>query len=179
MRFPPKKRSNRCALYYFNPIFNRSWSPLKNLSQHCSTKPSPKTSSSTACWLGTLSTEWVIACMQTAQTNCIRVQKHIKLYNNPTPLEFNQATPNAYPRACATTWHPARRNPSLIWGRHWALKDRGSPGTKTQRICTLAQKHSLYNNPTPWNLTRLPKCITNDSPVSVQQHDTQPYSTPP
>ena len=34
--------------------------------------------------------------MQTAQTNCIRVQKHIKLYNNPTPLEFNQATPNAY-----------------------------------------------------------------------------------
>ena len=32
-----------------------------------------------------------------AQTNCIRVQKHIKLYNNPTPhpLDFNQATPNA------------------------------------------------------------------------------------
>ena len=44
----------------------------------------------------THSTEGVIACMQTAQTNCIRVQKHIKLYNNPTPLEFNQATPNAY-----------------------------------------------------------------------------------
>ena len=34
--------------------------------------------------------------MQTAQTNCTTVRKHIKLYNNPTPLEFNQATPNAY-----------------------------------------------------------------------------------
>ena len=33
--------------------------------------------------------------MQTTQTNCIRVQKHIKPYN-PNPLEFNQATPNAY-----------------------------------------------------------------------------------
>ena len=29
------------------------------------------------------------ACMKTAQTNCIRVQKHMKLYNNSTPLEFN------------------------------------------------------------------------------------------
>ena len=79
-----------------HPIFNWRWSPKNNLSQHCSAKPSPKTSSSTACWLGALSTEWVIVCMQTTQTNCIRVQKHIKLYNNPTPLEFNQATPNAY-----------------------------------------------------------------------------------
>ena len=34
--------------------------------------------------------------MQTAQTNCTTVRKYIKLYNNPTPLEFNQATPNAY-----------------------------------------------------------------------------------
>ena len=39
-----------------------------------------------------LSTEWMTACMQTAQTNFITVRKHIKLYNNPTPLEFNQAT---------------------------------------------------------------------------------------
>ena len=33
--------------------------------------------------------------MQTAQTNYIRVQKHNKLYNNPTSLKFNQAAPNA------------------------------------------------------------------------------------
>ena len=39
-------------------------------------------------------TEGVIACMQTAQANCITVRKHIKLYNNPTPLEFIEATSN-------------------------------------------------------------------------------------
>ena len=84
------------AISPVHPIFHWSWSPKNNLSQHCSTKPIPTTTSSTACWLRTWSTEWVIACMQKAQTNCIRVQKHIKLYNNPTTLEFNQATPNAY-----------------------------------------------------------------------------------
>ena len=80
------------AISAVHPIFRCNWSPKNNLNQHCSTKPSPTTTSLTACWLGTLSTEWVIACMQTAQTNCITVRKHIKLYNNPTPLEFNQAT---------------------------------------------------------------------------------------
>ena len=34
--------------------------------------------------------------MQIAQKNYIRVRKHIKLSNNPIPLEFDQATPNAY-----------------------------------------------------------------------------------
>ena len=84
------------AISPVHPIFCWSWSPKNNLSQHCSTKPIPTTTSSTAYWLRTRSTEWVIACMQKAQTNCIRVPKHIKLYNNPTTLEFNQATPNAY-----------------------------------------------------------------------------------
>ena len=93
----------------FTPFFIATGLPKNSLNQHCSTKPSPTTTSLTACWLGTLSTEWVIACMQTAQTNCITVRKHIKLYNNPTP----------------------------------------------------------------WNLTRLPQCIPDDSPVSVQQNDTQ------
>ena len=79
-----------------NPIFHCNSSPKNNLNQHCSTKPGPTTTNLTACWLGTLSTAWVIACMQTAQTNCITVQKHIKLYNNSTPLKCNQATPNAY-----------------------------------------------------------------------------------
>ena len=63
--------------------------------------------------------------MQTAQTNCIRVQKHIKLYNNPTPLEFNQATPNAYqtiaPCLCnnmapsQTPTPPEKLSESALW----------------------------------------------------------------
>ena len=59
----------------FTPIFHCNWFPKNNLNQHCSTRPSPTTTSLTVCWLGTLSTEWVIACMETAQTNCITVRK--------------------------------------------------------------------------------------------------------
>ena len=104
------------AISPVHPIFHWSWSPKNNLRQHCSTKPSPTTTSLTACCLGTLSTEWVIACMQT-ETNCIRVQKHIKLFNNPTPLEFNQTTPNA-PQMIAlclcNTMTPSQTQPSLL-----------------------------------------------------------------
>ena len=62
----------------FTPFFHCNWSPKNNLNQHCSTKPNLTTTNLTACWLGTLSTEWVIA-----------LQQH-------HPLEFNQATPYAY-----------------------------------------------------------------------------------
>ena len=103
------------AISPVSPIIHCNWSPKNNLNQHCSTKPSPTTTNLTASWLGTLSTEWVIACMQTTTTttttkSCITARKHIKLYNNPTPLEFNQASPNVY-QMCATTWHLAWLKP--------------------------------------------------------------------
>ena len=75
-----------------------------------------------------LSTEWIIACMQTAQSKLTTVRKHIKLYNNPTPWNLTrlpQTHTRWFPCVCATTWHPARHKPPSIWGRHWALKDRG------------------------------------------------------
>ena len=59
------------------PIIHCNWSPKNNLNQHCSTKPSPTTTNLTASGLGTLSTEWVIACMQTATT-----QQQKKLHNS-------------------------------------------------------------------------------------------------
>ena len=163
-----------------HPIFHWSWSPKNNLSQHCSTKPSPTTTSSTACWLGTLSTEWIIACIQTAQTNCIRVQKHTKLYNNSTPLKFNQATPNANQMiacVCAITLHPARHNPSLIWGRHWALKYRSKPRYKNSANLHSSTKHSLYNNPTPLEFNQatpnayhmIALCLCNNMTASQTQ----------
>ena len=75
---------------------------------------------------------------------------HLK---QPHPLEFHEATPNAYQKIAlcqcvfVITWHPARHKPPSIWGRHWAGKTGISPGTKTLQIqsCT---KHALWNNPT-------------------------------
>ena len=84
------------AISPVHPIFHWSWSPKNNLRQHCPTKPSPTTTSLTACCLGTLSTEWVIACMQT-ETNCTRVQKHIKLSTTPPPWNLTRL-PQMRPR---------------------------------------------------------------------------------
>ena len=45
----------------------------------------------------TLATECFIACIaQTAQKTASKCGTRIKIYNNPNPLEFNQASPNAY-----------------------------------------------------------------------------------
>ena len=77
--------------------------------------------------------------------------KH-SLYNNPTPLEFNQATPNAYQMIAlclCNNMTPSQTQPPLIWGRHWALKDRGKPRYKNPANLHSSTKHSLYNNPTP------------------------------
>ena len=54
-----------------------------------------------------------------------------------------------YQCVCATTWHQVRHNPSLIWGRHWALKDRRKPRYKNLANPHSSTKHSLYNNPNP------------------------------
>ena len=97
-------------------IFHCHWSAKNNPKQHCSTKPGPTTTNLTAYWLGTLATEWVIACMQTAQGNSIPVR-----------------------------------------ATHQTLKQPHAPGL----------------NP------GYPKCIPDDSPVSLQQHDTQLDTKPP
>ena len=44
---------------------------------------------------------------------------------------------------------PPSPPPPLIWGRHWALKDRGKPRHKNPANLHSSTKHSLYNNPTP------------------------------
>ena len=60
-------------------------------------KQGPATTNSTAlAQLGTLPAEWVIACMQINTTKLHNSAKNLTLSNNPTPLLFNQATPNVY-----------------------------------------------------------------------------------
>ena len=44
---------------------------------------------------------------------------------------------------------PSQTQPPLIWGWHWALKDRGKPRYKNSANLHSSTKHSLYNNPTP------------------------------
>ena len=73
-------------------------------------------------------------------------------YNNCTPLDLNQATPNAYQMLAlclCKNRHPARHNPPLIWRRHWALKDRVKPRYKNSANLHSSTKHSPYNNCTP------------------------------
>ena len=112
-----------------------------------------------------------------AQTNCIRVQKHIKLYNNPTPnqthpplpppppppVQFNQATQNASQMIArclfndmipSQTRHPAQLK---FEGDIELWKTGVSPRTKTQQIRTLAQSIVFRTTPSPWILTRLPQ----------------------
>ena len=113
--------------------------------------------------------------------------KH-SLYNNPTPLEFNQTTPNAYQMislCLCNNMIPARHNPSLIWGRHWALKDRGKPSYKNSANLHPSTKQSIYNNPTPLEFNQdtpntyqmIALCLCNNRTLSSTKAP-PPHPTP-
>ena len=79
-----------------SPHFSLQLVCQKNLNQHCSTKPSPTITSLIACGLGLhyQQSGSLLACVQHKQTH--NSAKTHQTLQQPHPLEFNQATPNAY-----------------------------------------------------------------------------------
>ena len=78
------------------PHFSLQLVCQKSLNQHCSTKPSPTITSLIACGLGLhyQQSGSLLACKQHKQTH--NSAKTHQTLQQPHPLEFNQATPNAY-----------------------------------------------------------------------------------
>ena len=140
------------AISPIHSIFHRHWSPKNNPNQHCSTKPGPTTTNLAACWLGTLPTEWVIACMQQFKKLQNSVEAHQTL-KQPHPLEFNQATPKCIPddSPVSVQQHDTQldTNPLQFQGDTELWKIGITPGTQIEQIHSPAESMLFRTTPPP------------------------------